>query len=194
MRRLSHSFPPTLGADGRDSILVSGEGQVAWTPGMDRVVDTEEWTQELHVRPRVRSGEWMVPQLSDDARETYYRLIAWAPSTSLILAARGSLSASLWVDGVPLVTIDVDSGEITDLGVTRLITPEALDWHPTQPGLLALAAGGARFINANKRLDLLDVATGDLTYRTDDDEAAFAPAWSPDGSLVAYAVVPAWSG
>lgn len=186
--------PNTLAADGRDSILVSGHGQLAWTPGMDRLAEAEEWAQELRVRPVTETRSASLVPLSDDIRQTYYRLIAWAPGTSLILAGRGQLSASLWVDGVPLVTIDVESGEITDLGVTMLVTPEAFDWHPTQPGLLALAAGGGRFINQNKRLGLLDVTTGDLTYLTDDDEAAFAPAWSPDGSLVAYAAVPAWSG
>ncbi len=184
----------TLGADGRESILVSGDGQLTWTPGMDRLAEAEEWAQELHVRAVTGAMSASVLPLSDDIRQTYCRLIAWAPGTSLILAGRGPLSASFWADGVPLVTIDVEGGEITDLGVTMLITPEAFDWHPAEPGLLALAAGGGRFINTNKRLALLDTRLGDLTYLTDDDEAAFSPAWAPDGSLVAYAAVPAWSG
>ena len=71
-----------------------------------------------------------------------------------------------------------------------LLTPEAYAWHPTQPGLMALAEGSGRFIHENKRLALLDVTTGKLTYLTGEDIAAFKPAWSPDGTLLAYAAIP----
>jgi len=101
------------------------------------------------------------------------------------------MSVSLFEDGGTLVTINADTGEITDLGATMLLTPEAYAWHPTQPGLLALAEGSGRFINANKRLALLDVTTGELTYLTSGDTVVFEPAWSPDGTLLAYAAVPA---
>ena len=189
-------LPPIgpLAADGRDTVLLSTEGQLAWTPGMDRLVEAGEWAQEIHVQTLGETGDSLVLHLSDDIREMYYRPISWVPGTRLILAGRGLLSASLWADGVPLVTIDGESGEVRELGVTILLTSEAYDWHPTQPGLLALAAGGGRFINENKRLALLDVTSGDLRYLTEEDEAVLAPAWSPDGELLAYARVPAWSG
>ncbi|MFW6135714.1 MAG: peptidoglycan DD-metalloendopeptidase family protein [Chloroflexota bacterium] len=185
----------TLGSDGRDSVILSADGQLAWTAGTDRLVEAEEWAQELYVQPVDGTGEPEVLHLSDDVRETYYRPISWVPGTRLLLAGRELfLSASLWVDGVPLVTIDVESGEITDLGVTMLLTSEAYGWHPSQPGLLALAAGGGRFINENKRLALLEVTTGELTYHTGEEEAVFAPAWSPDGTRLAYAAVPTSRG
>jgi hypothetical protein len=186
--------PGTLGSDGRDPIFLSAEGQLAWTPGMDRLVEAEEWAQELYVQPVDGTGDPEVLHLSDDVRETYYRPISWVPGTRLLLAGRGLLSASLWVDGVPLVAIDAESGEITELGVTMLLTSEAYGWHPSQPGLLALAAGGGRFINENKRLALLEVTTGELTYLTGEEEAVFAPAWSPDGTRLAYAAAPASPG
>ena len=186
-------LPPMgpLATDGRDSVLLSTEGQIAWTPGMDRLVEAGEWGQELHVQSLGGTGAPFLLHLSDDIRETYYRLIDWVPGARLILAGRGLVSASMWADGVPLVTIDTERGEITDLGVTMLLTSEAYDWHPTRPGLVALAGGGGRFINENKRLALLDVTSGDLTTLTEEDEAVFAPAWSPDGTRLAYAAVPA---
>jgi hypothetical protein len=100
------------------------------------------------------------------------------------------LGASSWVDGVPLVTIDTETGEMTDLGLTMLLTSEAYAWRPTHPGVLALAAGSGRLINANKHLAVIDVHSGDLTYLTAEDEAAFAPAWAPDGTWLAFAVMP----
>ncbi|MFW6116075.1 MAG: M23 family metallopeptidase, partial [Chloroflexota bacterium] len=48
--------PGTLGPDGRDAVLVSDDGQLAWTPGMDRLAEAGEWAQELHVRPVDGSG------------------------------------------------------------------------------------------------------------------------------------------
>jgi len=180
----------TLTPDTPDTILLSGDGLLAWTPGLDALAEARSWVQELYVRP-VDSGEDpTVLHLSDDIRTTYYQLVDWVPGTRLILAGRGMLSASLWVDGISLVTVDADTGEIGDLGAVMLLTPEAYAWHPRRPGLLALAAGGGRFINTNKRLTLLDVTHGDHgdpTYLSGEEQVAFAPAWSPDGTCLAYA-------
>jgi hypothetical protein len=150
-----------------------------------------QWEQTLYVRPVEGEAETTAWRLSDDIREAYYQIMDWAPGTRLILAGRGSMGISLWVDGVPLVVINADTGAITELNAWMLLTPEAYAWHPTQPGLLALAEGSGRFLFANKRLALLDVTNGALTYLIGEDIAAFEPAWSPDGTLLAYAAVPA---
>ncbi|MGC9348995.1 MAG: hypothetical protein ACP5JG_12700 [Anaerolineae bacterium] len=183
--------PETLTAGGGDAVLLADAGLLAWTPTMDHLAGEEQWEQNLYVRPAESNAAPASFRLSDDIRESYYHLISWVPGTRRLLAGRGMLSASLWVDGVPLIAIDVDTGEIRELDVVALLTPEAYAWHPSRPGLLALAAGGGRFIHENKRLALLEVETGDLTYLTGEEEAAFAPAWSPDGTQLAYAAVPA---
>jgi Tol biopolymer transport system component len=181
--------PGTLGAEGRDTVLLSTEGILAWSPSGVGLAETDEWSQELHARTASTDADPTSHLLSSDIRETYFELIDWGPGTRLILAGRGMLSTSVWVDGVPLVTIHADTGDITELGVTMLLTPEAYAWHPTRPGLLALAAGSNRFINANKRMVLLDVVTGTITYVTGEEEATFTPSWSPDGEQIAYAAV-----
>ena len=183
--------PETLTSGGRDTVLLSDTGLLAWTPTMDRLAKDEHWEQALYVRPAEGDEMPRTLYLSKDIRETYYHLVSWVPGTRLLLAGRGMLSASLWVDGVPLVAIDVDTGEIKELDVVALLTPEAYAWHPSRPGLLALAAGSGRFIHENKRLALLDVGTGDLTYLMEEEEIAFAPSWSPDGQYLAFAAVPA---
>jgi hypothetical protein len=182
--------PGSLGEGGVGSILWSAAGWLAWTGGLDHLAQTETWTQTLYLQP-VAGAEVITRSLSGDIRETYYQLIAWVPGTRLILAAEGMLANSLWSWGVPLVTISADTGEITDLGVSMLLTSEAYAWHPARPGWLALAAGGSRYLFEAGRLALLDVTGGELRYLAGPDIAAFEPAWSADGAWLAYAAVPA---
>jgi hypothetical protein len=182
--------PGSLGEGGVGSILWSADGWLAWTGGLDHLAQTEAWTQTLYLQPAA-GAEVITRSLSSDIRETYYRLIAWVPGTRLILAAEGMLANSLWSWGVPLVTINAGTGQITDLGVSMLLTPEAYAWHPTRPGWLALAAGGSRYLFETGRLALLDVTSGELRYLAGPDIATFEPAWSADGTWLAYAAVPA---
>ena len=169
----------------------SPDGWLAWTLTTDQLLEAGQWEQDLYVRSVEATGEPTTLRLSDDIRATYYQIVDWAPGTRLILAGRGMLAVSFWSWGVPLVTINADTGEIADMGAAMLLTPEAYAWHPTKPGLLALAEGGSRYLYEIGRLALLDVTTGNLTYLTGDEVAVFEPAWSPDGALLAYAAVPA---
>jgi len=183
--------PGSLGNNGRGIVCWSRDGWLAWTLTTDQLIEAGQWEQDLYVRSVEATSEPTTLRLSDDIRETYYQLIEWVPGTRLILAGRGMVAVSLWSWGVPLVTINTDTGEITDMGAAMLLTPEAYAWHPTRPSLLALAEGGSRYLYETGRLALLDVTTGDLTYLTDEEMAVFEPTWSPDGTLLAYAAVPA---
>ncbi len=183
--------PGTLGNSRLINVRWSPDGWLAWTLDPDQLAETGQWEQMLYVQSVEGEEEAAAWRLSDDFRETYYHIFDWVPGTRLVLAGGGPMSASLFEDGGALVAINADTGEITDLGVWMLLTPEAYAWHPSQPGLLALAEGSGRFINTNKRLVLLDVTSGDLRPLTGEHVAAFEPAWSPDGTLLAYAAVPA---
>jgi hypothetical protein len=183
--------PGSLGNDRRSTVRWSLDGWLAWSLNADQLAEAGQFEQMLYVRPAEGDAEVTAWRLSDDIREAYYQIVDWVPGTRLILAARGMLAVSLWSWGVPLVTINADTGEITDLGAAMLLTPEAYAWHPAQPGLLALAEGGSRYLFETGRLALLDVTTGELRTLTSPDAAAFEPDWSQDGTLLAYAAVPA---
>jgi hypothetical protein len=180
-----------LGKDGRSTVLWSSDGWLAWSLTLDQLIEASQWEQTLYLQPADGSAEVATWHLSDDIREAYYQLVDWVTGTRLILAGQGFLANSLWTWGVPLVTIHADTGEIADLGVSMLLTLDAYAWHPTQPGLLALAEGSSRYLNDGMQLKLLDVTTGELDTLTDKELAAFEPAWSPDGSLLTYAAVTA---
>ena len=183
--------PRSLGNNDRGTVRWSPDGWLAWSLNTDQLTEAGQFEQMLYVRPAEGDAEVTAWRLSDDIREAYYQIVDWVPGTRLILAARGMLAVSLWSWGVPLVTINADTGEITDLGAAMLLTPEAYAWHPAQPGLLALAEGGSRYLFETGRLVLLDVTIGELRTLSGPDVAAFEPAWSPDGTLLAYAAVPA---
>ncbi len=179
----------SLGADGRGRVLWAAGGRLAWTPSLDQWVEAGEGEQVLHVGRADGNAETITWRLSDDVQAAYYQLVDWVPGTSLLLAGRGMLANSAWSWGVPLVAIDAGTGEVRDLGASMLLTPESHAWHPTRPGLLALAEGGSRYLSDPNRLALLDVTTGELRALTGEGLSVFEPAWSPDGSLLAYAAV-----
>jgi len=177
----------SLGAGGRGRVLWSAGGRLAWTPSLDQLAAVGEGEQVLHVGRADGNAETVTWCLSDDVQGAYYQLVDWAPGTSLLLAGRGMLANSAWSWGVPLAAIDAGTGEVRDLGASMLLTPESHAWHPSRPGLLALAEGGSRYLSDANRLALLDLTTGELRALTGEGLSVFEPAWSPDGSLLAYA-------
>ncbi len=179
-----------LGKQLPDRVIWSRDGWLAWTPNVDELSQAKSRGQPLNIQ-NMSSGEKKSWRLSEDVRDLYYLPIEWVPDMHLILAGRGLVANSYWSWGVPLVTINADTGEIRDLGVKMLLTREAYDWNPTQPGVLALAVGGSRYLFDEHRLAILDVKNASLQYLTDPGTSAFEPAWFPDGKFLAYAQMPA---
>lgn len=175
-------------------VLWSADGWLAWTSDMDAPPPGETFSQTLFLRPVGAKTDVLTWPLSDDIRRTYYRLLDWVPGTRLILAAEGFMGASVWADGLPLVTIDADSGEMTALEAVMPLNDEAYAWRPTRPGHLAFhlafIESGSRYRTDESRLVLLDVTTGNRRDLTPADLTAFEPVWSPDGGLLAYAAAP----
>lgn len=140
----------------------------------------------------VRSPQSEIPRVwrvSQDVRQTYYLPAAWAPGTHLILAGKAAICNSCWSWGVPLSTINAETGQVKELDAAMLLTPEAYAFSPTQPGLVAIAQGGSRYLLDGMRLALLDLTTGKRRDLTDPAMTVFEPAWSPDGKQIAYAAV-----
>ncbi len=179
----------SLGSGGGASVVWSGGGRVAWTLSLDQLAAGGKLEQDLHVTTADGNSKTVTWRLSDDVRQAYYQVLDWAPGTSLLLAGKGMTGNSLWSWPVPLVAIDADTGKIRDLGASMLLTPESHAWHPTQPGLLALAEGGGRYLTQPNRLALLDVSSGEVKVLRGEGMSVFEPAWSPDGKSLAYAAV-----
>ncbi|MCL5952419.1 MAG: hypothetical protein M1132_11995 [Chloroflexi bacterium] len=171
-----------------DIHIQSQDGWEAWTHSTDYAVVHQEWNQVVYVRPpnNAATSVWRV---SNDVRQAYYLPVAWALGTHLILAGVGANCSSCWSWGLPLATINAETGQVTKLDASMLLTSEAYAFSPTQPGLLAIAQGGSRYLLDGMRLALLDLTTGKRRDLTDPAMTAFEPAWSPDGKLIAYAAV-----
>ncbi len=171
---------------------VSDQGWTAWTESVDAIAQAPQRAQRIFIQaPNGKITEWRV---SDDARQTYYLPLEWLPGTRWILLARGASCSSCWSWGLPLAKLDADTGQITDLGVAALVSREARASNPKQPGILAIAAGGSRYLLDGMQLVVLDLTTGAKRELTDSNLTAFEPAWSPDGKLLAYAAVAAKPG
>lgn len=171
-----------------DIHIESADGWEAWTHNPDYSYLYPGWEQVLAVRsPRGEPSH--IWRLSDDVRHKYYLPIAWAPGMHLLLAGRAANCNSCWSWGVPLATINAETGQIAEMEAAMLLTPEAYAFSPTRPGLVAISQGGSRFLLDGMRLALLDLNTGKRRDLTDPTMTAFEPTWSPDGKLIAYAVV-----
>lgn len=99
-------------------------------------------------------------------------------------------SGSFAADGLEAFRVPAAGGTPHSLGVTTLVHDDFLSMAPTADRL-ALTAGGERGSWDNKRIALMDWATGAVRYLTDERTAAICPAWSPDGLRIAFTAAPA---
>ncbi|MGH2378374.1 MAG: WD40 repeat domain-containing protein [Candidatus Limnocylindria bacterium] len=111
----------------------------------------------------------------------------WSPDGRYVaLWEIGMYSGSLDMDGRPLVVIDTQTGQRTDLGKTLL--HGTTSW--TAPHTLAFISGAGRMVWDTKTLRLWSPESGTRDI-TGADVAAFAPAWSADGRSLWFVSGPA---
>jgi Tol biopolymer transport system component len=96
------------------------------------------------------------------------------------------------LDGVALHSVSLAGGQPRDLGLTTLLPlAPAYTWSASGPQSsgLALVAGGQQETWTNKRIVLLSGSDAPRPL-TGAETAALAPAWSPDGTQIAYVSAP----
>ncbi len=115
----------------------------------------------------------------------------WSPDSRYVIFWLGGVGASIQADGLPLYVLDVEAYQAIPSKTTTLLNPRYQSWSPDS-STLAFTAGGYRSAQINKWLNLLDVASEQVTMVISETrQVPGIVAWSPRGDLIAYAAVPA---
>jgi dipeptidyl aminopeptidase/acylaminoacyl peptidase len=115
---------------------------------------------------------------------------AWTRSNgSVIFWEDPEFSASFVADGLELFSIPAEGGHARSLHVSTLVHGDMLSFSPEQDKLV-VCAGDGREEWEGKRIAVIDLRSGTISYLSDSGVASVCPAWSPDGATVAYSAAP----
>jgi hypothetical protein len=149
-------------------------------------------------RPEFRVGHlWLVNIDGTQSHEIFtpkerggVEPIGWSSDGQSILAqVDHDFSASLAADGLPLISVPALGGPPRELAANVLVPSDFVSVSGRKREVLVVNGGG-RDTWTDKRLTLIDPATGRLTELTDDKTVALSASWSPDGSQIAYVAGP----
>ncbi len=191
-----------------DLLIVPGPGQehtgvheFLWSP------DGKWIAYDFDERPEVPGGEWpwrhSIRKVNVESRQSemivvYHppneegfpgntELAAWVGSRIYLWQCE-VMSVSIMSDGCPLFFLDSDKKQ-NGTGTGSLLYPDFLSFAPTTRKM-AISEGANRFTWTNKRIVVLDSENGKAETLTEPEVSAIFPAWSPDGSLIAYVAGP----
>jgi Tol biopolymer transport system component len=102
-------------------------------------------------------------------------------------------SASIMADGLDLFRIPAAGGPPQRIGAASAVHEDSLAL--SSDGIrVAISAGGGRYHWAEKRIAVVDLKSGELSYVTGTDIAAVFPSWSPNSNRIAYSTAPSPPG
>ncbi len=114
----------------------------------------------------------------------------WSPNSRYVLFWLGPNSGSIQADGLPLYSLDADTGQATRLDTT-ILNPYYQSWAPDSSALI-FTAGSGRSAQAHKWLDLFSPSSAQVTtVVSQTEQIPGALAWSPKGNWIAYAAIAA---
>ena len=176
----------------------SGSAVTVVAPGVDSFVwspDGKHLAYNTATRGVRRDGKLNIlaaGNLSSAARmlfsEHMVNLIParWTPnSKGLLFWKDPDFSASLIADGLDLYRIPIEGAKPRETAANTLVHSDVLQFSP-DGNELALVDGSGRETWREKRLAILEMATGRMRHLTSADRIALSPAWSPDGKWIAF--------
>jgi Tol biopolymer transport system component len=198
---------PAQGERGRRVLVPPGRGagpRLAWSQDGTRIA----FEQHQPAGPGLsHEGIWSIGATGRDQLAVYLasgdfslHLCCWTATGGYLLFWRGTASASLAADGLPLLVSRARSSEPVRVSAAALPYP---DWVAAAPRLdaLALVVGAGREATSGKSLvaALLQAGRdGAIVVQTnvlesDPGSAPGSPAWAPPGTTIAYSSGPSLS-
>jgi hypothetical protein len=115
-------------------------------------------------------------------------LSTWSPTSTSIYAWRDPGWSGKLDDGLPLVRLDLDPGNLEELPYITLLHSDFSSVGPN--GRVAHTFGAGRETWQTKRIAIFEPDATTPYLLTTADVAATSPAWSPDGSQLTYSAMP----
>jgi Tol biopolymer transport system component len=167
-------------------------GRIAWNPDGTRIA--YEWWEQPTGQSVPTRGIRLISLDGDRPINIYAgdaSLAGWTMDGRYLLFWKGvHLSPSLAADGVSLFTLSIESGTPVLVEAAMLPYLDFLTFDPTGADQLLLISGDGREAWTNKMLWLRRVSSGEESLLTSPDLAISSPAWSQNGSLIAFVAMP----
>jgi Tol biopolymer transport system component len=113
----------------------------------------------------------------------------WSAGDEILFWEDPDFSSSIMADGLELFRVPAAGGAPQRVGIVSLVHEDSFSLSP-DGDRVAISAGAGRYHWADKRIALVDLKSGQISYITGVDQTAVFPAWSPKRDWIAYSAAP----